>query len=376
MNILIVAYYAGIKYLRNIIFLLFFIISPLLIIIIATTEGSGTSISENEIPKEKVGFRIEDSGAIGEQFDAILGSSDIKNSLDTYGVNSLEDGLGQIKDGKLNSFIYASGGITDGINEGKKQYISVYSIGGTSAARMLAEGMVNRFNSARTVLEYGGSPQESGTWDNLDISLIDTKDLIPSAKEGTYFAILLLFFYYGAFLGSNTIISDRNKNTAHRLKCAPVRAYEVMLGKSAGNVTVLFLVTAIVLTLAHFVLNTGLSVNIPVVMAVMLLYLIIINNTGMILACFIKNIYICGIAIFAMNFTFVSNVMTQAFNPEASGSLSALNLISPHYYAFQTMIGSINGHITAGVPESIIALVVYAFISAGILAVSGRRLAR
>lgn len=371
MNILNIAYYTGIKYFRNVIAMIFFVVTPFLFLYLMGVMVNNTApdISQNE----RVGFYSSDTGEIAGQFNKLLHSEEVSKMLDVTIVSSLEDGISQVKNSEIDSFIFIGEDFSRQVILNEKVEIKLYKVKNTSVSKILVDSFVNSINSTSAVVKIGGMPAALSTSENMTVEKVEVTGKAASTKDMASIACLLIFIFYGALLGSNSIINERNKNTFIRLRCAPITYVEDFTGKLLGNASVMFICTVFIALAANFVFKVNLSGNILILLLVLILFLIIINSLGILLAGITKNIYLCGLFTFAINYLMVYPITANAFAPGVGTIFDITRTISPHYYTYQAVMGSIYHH-AADVQGSIAILALMAVLLCSASWLVGRRL--
>lgn len=371
MNILNIAYYTGVKYFRNIIAMCFFVIAPILFLYLmgVMTGNAAPDISQ----KETVGFYSSDTGDITAQFDKLLHSEKVSEMLDVTVILSLADGIDKVRSGDIDTFIYIREGFSKQIASNEMAEIKLYKAKNTSVAKTLVDSFVNSTNGMSAVVKLGGMPAAFSTSDSMTVKKVQATGNAPSTKDMASISCLLIFIFYGALLGSNSIITELNKNTFIRLRCAPVKYVEDFTGKLLGNSSVMFICTVISALAANFIFKVNLNGNILTLLLSSILFLIIINSLGILLAGLTKNIYLCGLFTFALNYFMVYPITANAFTPGEGTAFDIARFISPHYYTYQAVMGTIYQN-TADVQGSIAILALMALLLCSASWLVGRRL--
>lgn len=370
MNILNIAYYTGFKYFRNKIAMLFFVVTPVLFLYLmgVMTNHAAPDITQ----KEKVGLYSSDTGETAVQLDKLLHSGKVSELLDVTGIPSLEDGIGKVKSGDIDTFIYIGKDFSKQVKLNEKAEIKLYKTKNTSVVKTLVDSFVNSINSTSAVVKLGEMPAAFSTSDNMAVERLETTGKAPSTKDMASISCLLIFFFYGALLGSNSIINELNKNTCIRLRCAPLKYIEDFTGKLLGNASVMFVCTIISAIAADFIFKVNLNGNILILILVTILFLIIVNSLGILLAGLTKNIYLCGLFTFALNYFMVYPITAKAFTPGKGTAFDIARFVSPHYYTYQAVMGSIYPN-TADVQGSIAILALMALLLCSASWLVGRR---
>lgn len=168
---------------------------------------------------------------------------------------------------------------------------------------------------------------------NLENNIINPYESTVSTNDKAAMASIILFIFYGAVLSSNLIIHDLKNGINDRLKSLPTTKVNILLGKCLGNMGVMgiFAFTLIIITTYFFNISWG--ENKLIVFTAMVLFLIIESSFGVIITAVSKNIYICALATFVVNFFMVAPVYVGAFSPiKISGIIKFADTLSFHSY--------------------------------------------
>ena len=373
MNILSIAYYTAIKYRRNFWVIIAFILTTILCVYVmgAMFDNKPSVITT----KEKVGFFSLDTGKVIEQLKTSLHSEIAAESIMIVAVSSLEDGIGKVEKGELDAFIFVDRDFSEKIGANEKSVIHLYHAQNIYTANLLIDSFVNSFNGSAAAVKIGGTPDDNDNSDNLVVTRIVTKGKTPSQKDMISIASILIVTFYGSLLGSHSLLSDWRRHTYIRSRCAPIRSIESFTGRLLGNISIMFVCTIISALLIKFVLKVSLGGNLLILILALLLFLLITISFGVLLARLLRNIYLCGLVTFAVNFSLVYPVMANAFLPGISTSFDILRLISPHYHTYQVIIGTTFPG-TADVAGSIAILAIIAAVLSGSALMAERRIGR
>lgn len=201
---------------------------------------------------------------------------------------------------------------------------------------------------------------------NLDVTIVTHQNEDISKNSKISIVIILLCLFYGSLINSYSMIKDFKNNTYLRLKISPASLYENIVGKSLGNFSVLAISTAALVIITKLFFKVEWGNNILITVMSLVLYLVIVCSVGIILPMLSKNIFICALMCFAVNFTMVFPIMVEVFSPVKNTILQNISIFSFHNYAFKAIIN--------GASSSIILLVVITAAMFCISLLSGRRL--
>lgn len=200
---------------------------------------------------------------------------------------------------------------------------------------------------------------------NLDVIVVTHQNEEISKNSKISIVIILLCLFYGSLLSSYSMIKDFSNNTYLRLKVSTASLYENIIGKCLGNFTILAICTAVSVIITNLIFKVHLGNNIFITVIALILYLIIICSFGIVLSMFSKNIFICALMCFAVNFTMVFPIMIEVYSPVKNDILQNISKWSFHNYAFKAIIN--------GTADSVILLAVITVAVFCISLLSGRR---
>lgn len=201
---------------------------------------------------------------------------------------------------------------------------------------------------------------------NLDVTVVTHGNEEISKNSKISIVVILLLLFYGSLLNSYSMINDFNGNTYLRLKISPASMFENIIGKSLGNFSVLAICTAVLVIITNLFFKVQWGNNILVTVMSLILYLVIVCSVGIILPMLSKNIFICALMCFAVNFTMVFPIFVEIFSPVKNNILQNISTFSFHNYAVKAIIN--------GTANSIILLTVITAAMFCISLLSGRRL--
>lgn len=345
MKIVVVAYYTAIRFFRNILAVCAFIAAPILLVYFMGAL-TGNSAPDTSV-REKVAFYSEDAGSTSVQFDKLLRSPGVSRMVEITDVPSMDDGIGKVKNGDIDAFVFIGQDFSKDVESGKRAEITLYEVNRTSAAMTIANSFADSVNGTAAVIRLGKMPSANAASENMSVQEIDLKGMTASTKDMASVACLLIFIFYGALLGSDSVISELKKKTFIRLKCAPVTPFGNFAGKLLGNVAFMFVCTVIDCLAASLIFHLNLNGNILPMLAALAIFLVIVNSLGILLAGITKNIYLCGLLTFALNYFFVYPVTANAFAPGTNTIYDISRFISPQYYTYHAVMGSIYRNMTS-----------------------------
>lgn len=208
---------------------------------------------------------------------------------------------------------------------------------------------------------------------NIENIIINPKQEILSVNDKVSLASMLIFLFYGSILSSHSIIYDLKNGVNQRLKSSPLSTMENILGKTIGNISVMAIFAAVLLMIAKYAFNVNLNGNIFIIIAAFMLFLIIVNGFGIIVTAFARNIYLCALASFALNFFMTFPVFVGTFSPaKISGILGFINKLSMHNYVVKAIMGNVMQD-RLMVRNSLIVLLIASIVVGGLSLIAGRK---
>lgn len=183
--------------------------------------------------------------------------------------------------------------------------------------------------------------QVQASKDNLENNIINPYETAVSTNDKAAMASIILFIFYGAVLSSNLIIHDLKDGINDRLKSLPTTKINILLGKSLGNLGVMGIFAFMLIVITTYFFNINWGENKLIVFIAMVLFLIIESSFGVIITAISKNIYICALATFVVNFFMVAPVYVGAFSPiKISGIIKFADTLSFHSYVVKAITTS------------------------------------
>lgn len=359
MKTLSIAYYTFIKYFRNIIILLAFVLSPL--IILSLTTGSFNTKNFVNSGKENVGFYYQCSNPCSTSLKKFLTSDKLKSKINLISCNSYKNCMDKINKYEIDSFIYVD----------SNEHVKYYSSNNLSTVKMLLQSFMNSKSELACAYEMNFFSKDS--MQNTNIS---NKYLINNSngvKDDAGIVYILLFIVYGCMLSASIFLNDKKRCTYMRHLSAPVSYTSNFLGKSLGSITFLFVTVVLSIFLSKYILKVNWNGNMFVILSTFLVFIIMVNGIGIILASLLKKIYMCVLAAFILNYSTVYPMVSKAFDPNSSSGFDKILVFSPHYYAFRVISSSIYGNVNVA-GNSFLILTMIALVTTLLAWILGRRL--
>lgn len=172
----------------------------------------------------------------------------------------------------------------------------------------------------------------------LKNSFVSPADGIKTTdKECIVFMLMYLFYF--AVLSCHSVTADLKNGLNTRFKASPVSPFKNILGKSIGNLVLMFGFAVVCVLIGRFVFGVNFGTNYSITLFTLFVFCIITNSLGILLSGFIRNIYVCGILDFALNFPMMFIVMEKIFSPlKVTSFFQIMDTLSLHSYAFNAIV--------------------------------------
>ncbi|SHK61654.1 ABC-2 type transporter [Clostridium cavendishii DSM 21758] len=322
MRILSTAYITLIRYLRNKLVLMFFILGPIAFVLIM--QGADYKIEFKN--REKVGYCFDIGNKVSEGVLELLNTNKIKEKIEIKEYKTLSSALEDMEKGDLETFIYSEG----------KEEIKIYNTTSFSSVNLIVDSYLTEVKK-----QYLNIRNENVKKSEVETMRIKTEGKIPNANIRILIAVTITLLFYVSILTAYSIIKNYRNNTYIRIRCSSAKAIENYLGISIGNILFMFIVLSIVIIMGKLVIGIEFNIGILKLILIALMFFLFASNLGAITTYISRNIYVDALMLFSINFLFVFPVMTEAFNPGGNSVPNIIKMHSPHYYCYNGMLGSL-----------------------------------
>lgn len=370
MKTLKITYYEILRYIRDWKAIVLLLAAPLLTIAI-TGNATYNTDKNRMVEKSAVAFYSADSGQLSQQLEKLLQSPEVKNSFDITRVESRDEGYAKVKSGKVEAFIYIPKNLSSDFSKGIKTSIPVYSGKEISAARFLVEGFTNQINMA-SALEGMGRQNITASKDFLKQEAVSLTEKSPNGLDRWTYLNMTLFLFYGALLGSISVINNNKKKTKLRMDTAPISRFANVTGIFIGNTAISFICTIIIIFVSKYCFGTNWDGNILAILFTFLLFAAISNSFGIMLGYATKNTAVSILIICCVNI-FLGNIGVSSAIDGAIPFPEWMMLISPHYYVYKAVSNSVFNGPVSDVTSSVVSLVIIAAVAVSAMLAAGRR---
>lgn len=177
--------------------------------------------------------------------------------------------------------------------------------------------------------------------ENLKNNIINPEQGVLNTSDKVCTAVIMLFLFYVAVLSSHSILYDLKNGINQRLNASPVTTMEKLLGKSLGNISLMAIYAIILIIITKYAFGIKWSGNIFIIFTSLLLIIIMGNSFGIIITGLSKNIYICALCAFIINYLSVYTVFIYSYSPlKLTGVVAFVNKYSFHNYTLKAIMGT------------------------------------
>lgn len=373
MNTWTIIYYTFLRNMRDYKVMAALTVFPIVLMLIIGSALDG-EFSPMKVEAAKAGYLSEDKGAVSEQFAAYLQSDEIRGVLQVQEISKLEDGLRMVQSKEIDSLIHIPAHASEGIAAGDASLIHVYGSGGYSAVKPVVEGFVRMSNTSQATAKLGTQIQPAPYTSSIQDMPILTAGLIPRGID--YYAVATLFqcLLIGGVLGVLSMTRDTASYTSQRTVIAPVKRYELLIGKIAGNALTLFSTTVAVFLISKYAFQANWNGNTALILIVLFLFSVISVSIGILLFQLTNSLVITVLLMTGLMMIFT--LASGGFSHKVSPLLEAIGWFTPSFHAQQTIFQSIYGGDSSIVRSSgspILYLMIYAAVVLLLTGITDRR---
>lgn len=343
MKTLKIACYSALKNCKDIKTHLFIVVLPILLIIILGMALDPYHSPQN-LDAAEVAYLNDDQGEAATQLQAFLESEQIRELIHLLPVADDEEGRALLDNGSVESFLHIPAGFSAALYSGESVSIQLLSNQSMPIVKTLVENYIIGVNGAFAAISLGGTPTAPNGGRHIEPVPITTDGKVPRALD--YYAVqtLLQVLILGALFGISAMREDEEQNTAVRIKSAPVKTWEIITGRTAAGVTVLFAQALIVMAFSSIVYQANWGGSMLVNLGILFLFVLFVIGMGMLLGVLIQN-SVAGIAAL-WGVMIVFSTTGGAFGGTVNDTLAKL---SPNHYAATAIFNNI----FAGSPEGV-----------------------
>lgn len=292
MKILVIAYNTVKRNFRDLKTLSLTLLFPIVLILILGTALS-SQYSPSNMKKIKVAYLNEDKGDISKRFNELLENEKIKEYVEVDIVKSSEEGKKLVEDNKVNSFILIEKDFTEKIIKGETSKIKVYSKKTGSFNSMVVRNIVDSFadgfNTVKAINSITEKFSEYKTFENIKEMPISAKGNIPRAIDYYAVTMLVMILMYDTISSAVLAGEDIYEAIGSRVKCTPVKFYELFLGKLLGLIAYFFLKALMIIYFAKYVYGVNWGENMPVILFITFSLSVFSTSFGIMTSFFAKD---------------------------------------------------------------------------------------
>lgn len=311
------------------------ILMPVLMIIVLGTALN--SFFQSPKPdKINICYLNQDSGVAAGEFDKFLNSQEIKNMLNVKVVSSISEGEKLVNDKTAVSLLVVPKDYSEKLKTGKESAIQIYNTKYTDYKNTMVENIVEAYDSAGNAMAAVSKLNTNNLgytpYSTVDENVISTNGKSPRAIDYYGVAMLVLAVMSSAIFAADMVSEDYFYDVAIRVKAAPIKPYERLVGKILGCVFDICIKAVIIIGFSKFAYGVNWGNN-PGMVAVIIISAAVFSTVfGMFIAMAVGSGNRASGIITILNniFTFLAGgyalILTQDVH------VSAVMHISPNFY--------------------------------------------
>lgn len=351
MKIIYIIYYTVLESLRDRKSLFQMLVFPVVLMFVLGS-ALGAAFEPSQYGKTTVAYLNLDTGIGGSSFDSYLALEEIQAVLNIKKVTSLGEGIKLVEDREATSLIYIDENYSENLsrNEGAEiqLFYGSFSSYRKTTVNIIVEGYTSSANSVIAAMRMGEGPKNYEHSKSVNNVPISTKGKTPTAIDYYSVTMLAMIIMYGANYGIYGVGKEEFDSVGNRIRSAPIRPYEIYIGKTLGIVATLFLqaIILVIFTWLVYKVNWG---NLGVILLICFTLCTLSTALGVMISSLSPSQRTASsiISILVPIFTFVSGGYIKL--PESNQLFSKLKLISPNHLAqtamFNQMFGGAKGEL-------------------------------
>ncbi len=238
-----VAYYTFLRSIRDVKSMLEMVISPIILILILGTALNSVFEVSN-IGKTAVAYVNYDEGEISSHFEKFLAIDEIDSMLEVQNVESYEEGLKLVNEGKVRTFIFIDKDYSQQLMSGNSVQIKLYedkqNVFRTNIVSSVVDSFISGANTHYAKTMIGANLDEMSRKEVIEQIPLSAAGNIPRAMDYYTVTMLVFFMMYGALYAVYGIGEDYIDIMRSRLLSTPVGITKQLVGKIVGLVGVVF----------------------------------------------------------------------------------------------------------------------------------------
>ncbi|KAB3533584.1 ABC transporter permease [Alkaliphilus pronyensis] len=376
MNILYIFYYTILRFIRDRKGFMSMLLLPVVVILVLGTALSST-FKHSDISITPVAYLNLDNGTASNAFNEFIKLEDIEEIISVKTVASYDEGIEMIRNREVAAMIYINENYTQNLKNGGTGDIEIIKSQHSSFGASVVSSVIDSYVNAANAIEASGKlgnfiPQFSRS-DSVKKMPINSTGRTPTSMDYYSVTMLVMTIMYGAHYGIDELGKDYFESIGQRLKSAPIKSYEMYVGKTIGIVITLFLQALILVLFTKYVFNVNWGNNLTEVLFICLILSMLSIGLG-VMICMVSSSRRKAtslISILVPVFTFVAGGYFPIDN--VGGIIEKIKYISPNYLAQRAIFNLVY---EAGAQETQFFLLIMVGISLILFitsAVAGRR---
>ncbi|MFL0245962.1 ABC transporter permease [Candidatus Clostridium stratigraminis] len=320
------------------------ILMPILMIMVLGT-ALNSAFEGQKLDKFDVCYLNQDSGSLGKEFSRFLNYDDIKSILNIREVATVEEGQKLIENRKAVSLIVVPKGYSDKLMLGENASIKIYNTKYTDFKNEIVQNIVDAYNSAGNAMLAAAklSPKELSytRYSTVNEIIISIEGKAPRAIDYYGVAMLVLAIMSSAAFAADMVSEDYFEDVGVRIKAAPVKPFERLIGKIIGCVVDIFIKGTIIIAFSKLVYHVYWGSNYGMIALILISAALFATIFGMFITMAVgSGNRAAGILNLVNNiFTFVAGGYALIVTTDVQES--AMMHLSPNFYPMTALLNVI-----------------------------------
>lgn len=261
------------------------VLFPIVLMVILGSALSGIFNGDVDLDEMKVIYTINGTGNLKEAFEGFIEHGEEMRILFTE-TTDVEEGKKSIKDIEYSAYV-----LVDESNNAIRLYKNERFNLEANLVEAVLNTFIQKYNVIFAIVEENPQliPQsgESIT-SNVNVNSIDEESK-PSSMDYYAVTMLTLILMYASLTGHWSIKTERQLKTGSRVLVAPVKKYQILIGKLGGSILITILQMLVVIIVSKYILKANWGEDIITIIAVLLSQVVMAVSLGTGIAFVIKS---------------------------------------------------------------------------------------
>jgi ABC-2 type transport system permease protein len=240
-----------IQNIRNVKAMVTMILFPIILILVLGTALSGFIDQSSEFKDINIIYANPGNGSLAQAFQGFVAKGG-EMGFNFSDAQSGPEAIERVKNGNFTCFINV-----------EENRLVLYENDRDTSQAQLVEGVLGTFSQRYQALSQialvNPAAVETILQEQSDPNFVKLATLgeLRQPKALDYYAVTMitLFILYASMTGAHAIKDEKTAKTLNRLLCAPIRKYEVLIGKIIGALGITLLQVLVVTMISRFLLK-------------------------------------------------------------------------------------------------------------------------